>query len=218
MLVDPIVVTYKAVSTTFGIRKELNRLNSVEILSFDVETRGLYSPEERSEAKEMLKVKGLNSKDKKDCTMISNSSGLSHPELVQTTHFIFGESKDFSTVLITGNRRDEQLVWDWLVKFKGTLRVWNALFDLKICHLRTGKFPPNYLDGMLILKTLVNDANNMNSRVGLKHVMGSYYEAAWSMFEDYDNPDLKDPKFLKYCAIDGASTYLAMDLIQEEIV
>ena len=148
--------------------------------------------------------------------MISSSSGLSHPELVQTTHFIFGESEDFSTVLITANRNDEQLVWDWLVKAKPLFIIHNSLFDLKICQLRTGKFPVRYVDTMLVVKTLVNNANNMYSKTGLKHLMGSYFSAAWGMFEDYDNPNLKDPKFLLYAATDGCATRKLYDVIQEE--
>lgn len=216
-MIDPIEVQFKTISTSWGIRQELKRLSNLELLSFDVEARSLYTPEERDKARNLLKDGDFKYTEKKDLLLISNSSGLSHPSIVWTTHFVFGESDKFSTILVAENFSTELMIWRKLADFKTLLIIHNSLYDLKICHQRTGKLPENYLDTALIAKVLINDANNMNSRTGLKHLMGSYYAPAWGLFEDYDNPNLRDPKFLSYAAIDGAATYKLWELLQEEM-
>ncbi len=215
-MLDPIEVSFKAASTSWGIKKELERLGEIKTLGFDVETRSLYSTKERKTAEELLKRTDLNLEEKKKYMLISNTSGLSHPSLVQTTHFIFGESESFSTVLVAETPYVEQAIWDWLVQTDSLFLIHNSLFDLRICHHRTGRIVNNFTDTALVTKTLVNDANNAKSRTGLKHLMGSYYPPAWSLFEDYDNPNLKDPKALLYAATDGCAVYKLWELLQEE--
>ena len=83
-------------------------------------------------------------------------------------------------------------------------------------YQRVGELPIDYEDPMLLLKTLINDVNEWECKVGLKDFMGGYYNPKWSMLVDtYDIQDFKDKNFLEYCAIDGCSTYYAWELLQE---
>ena len=80
-----------------------------------------------------------------------------------------------------------------------------------------GKLPIDYEDPMLLLKTLVNDVDEWQAKVGLKDFMGQYYDPKWTMIDTYDIVNFKDESFLRYCAIDGAATYYGYELIKERL-
>ena len=216
-----IKVDYEVHATQFSIMKALDKLSTKPILSYDCETQSQYSLEERAEAKDLLKnhIDGLTPEDRKLCKLVSKSSGLSHPKITKVTHFLFGLSEDYSVILIAYTPTVEKLICDWLVNYTGKLLTWNALFDLKIVYHHTGKFPVDFEDGQLLAKCLINHADNWKSRVGLKHLMGEYYDPTWTSLdsEGYDNIDYKNEAFLRYCSIDSASTYKAWNILQEMI-
>ncbi len=214
---DCIKVNYETYSTDFTIQKALHKLDNLPMISFDTETQSLYSLEEKAEAKELLKS-NLSYEDKKLCKLVARSSGLSNPRLIKVTHFIFGLSRSESIICIANNRKTEEMIFNWLSKYKGKVLVWNSLFDLKIMYERVNKLPIDYEDPMLLLKTLVNDVDEWNSKVGLKDFMGQYYDNKWTLLVDtYDIVDYKNKDFLHYCAIDGCATYYGWEIIQEQI-
>ncbi|MCP4489796.1 MAG: hypothetical protein GY820_21135 [Gammaproteobacteria bacterium] len=202
-----IVVTYELVASSWAIWEMLLKLNEVELLSFDVETRGLYTKEQRKEATKLLKS-DMSIENHKLASVVANNSGLSFPAVTRTTHFIFGLSESHSVIMVTDTAQKEMMVWRWLRMFKGLLIIHNTLFDLKIMYHRVGALPQNYEDTQLMLKTLVNDADVWKAKVGLKDVMGSYYSPNWALYNQYEPDRNKDPKFLDYAATDGAATYL----------
>lgn len=212
-----IVVKFKYYSTGYTINKVLLELENRNILSLDFETQPIYTLDERAEAKELVKKyqDELSSKDLRLSKVVANCSGLSHPSITKVTHVIFGLSNKESIVLIINNKEVEQLVMDWITNFKGKFIVHNSLFDLKIVHHRTEKFPIDFDDTQLIVRTLINHTKDWECRTGLKHLIGQDYDPKWTLIESYDIQDFKNKDFLRYCAIDGAATFKLWEDIQE---
>jgi hypothetical protein len=215
MLNKKIEVTYKVYSSEFTIKKALLELNTFKVLSFDLETQSLYSIANKIEAKELLKKDTLDPAFTKLCKQAAHSSGLSNPRLIKATHFIFGTSKESAIILIANSYKIEVKIFEWLAKFTGKVLIWNSLFDLKIMYERVNALPIDYEDPMLLLKSLINDTQAWNCKVGLKDVMAEYYDNKWCLIETYDVKDLKDKNFLRYCSIDAAATFYGWELLQE---
>ena len=211
-----IKVTYELAASSWAINQALVELTDIELMSFDVETMGLYDQAQRKEATKLLE-EDMSLEHHKLASIVSNNSGLSFPSLTRTTHFIFGLSRDHSVVIVADNMHKEMQIWNWLRHYRGCLLIHNTLFDLKIMYHRTGCLPHHFEDTALLAKTLLNDADNWKSKVGLKELMGSHYPIAWAMFDQYEPENLKSPKFLEYAAIDGAATYYLYILLREEI-
>lgn len=212
-----IKVSYKVVSTKWHIEKMLSELSHKEILSLDTETRGLYSKKERKEATEYLKRENIPVNQKRIALQIEANSGLSFPSLIAVTHFVFGLSEDESVILICTNPSLEIYIWNWIAEYNGLLLIHNTLYDLKIMYHRIRKLPKNYEDTQLLAKCLTNHVNVWKCKVGLKDLMGSYYDPSWSLLDDYEPDNLKDPKFLQYGSIDGAAVIKLWNDIQEHM-
>ena len=202
-----IKVDFEVYASRWHIKKILHTLSSVEVMSFDTETKGVYSKEERKEATKYLKGKNLPVTSKALALQIAENSGLSFPSLVNVTHFIFGLSEDKSIVLICDNHNTEMFIWKWLAEYSGLLLVHNSLFDLKLMYHRIGKFPQHYEDTQLLAKCLTNNVEVWKCKVGLKDLMGSFYDPQWVLVNEYELDNSRDPKFLIYCSIDGAATF-----------
>ena len=215
-MLEHIQVDYKVYSTAFTIKKALKELVDHKVISFDTETQSIYSKEDKQEARELLKDE-LAPEDTKLCKLVARSSGLSNPRLIKITHFIFGTSRSSAIICIANDRKTEEMIFNWLADYKGKVIIHNSLFDLKIMYERVTRLPNDYEDTMLMLKTLINDCEDWNAKVGLKDFMGQYYDPKWTMIDTYDIEDYKDKDFLRYCAIDGASTYYAYEIIKEQI-
>jgi len=214
---DFIKVTYTVHSTAYFIHKKLKKLKKLPLLSFDTETRSVYTKKERKEAEQLLQDSNISLETKKLSSQVMNSSGLSFPSLVNVTHFIFGISESKSVILIAENIATEMIIWNWLTKYKGLIIVHNSLFDLKLMYHRTKKFPKQYKDTALLVKSFINNADIWKAKTGLKELMGTYYDPVWQLMDEYEPETLKDPKFLKYCSIDGASTFKLYKEIKQYI-
>ena len=143
-----IKVKYEVFNTLYNINKKLRELNKLTILGFDVETRSTYTQEEVKEAKDLLKHPELIEPEHLiNIKQVARSSGLSHPSIIVTTHFIFGLSEDESVILIAQDPRVEKAIWEWVVRYKGKLIVHNSGFDLKICPLCKGAGNENIKQG-----------------------------------------------------------------------
>lgn len=200
-------VTHNLTTTSYGITNKLVSLLRMPELSFDTETRSVYTKAEVKSAKVMLKNESeIFQEDLKLVKLVARSSGLSYPSLIKTTHFIFGLSDNHSEVIIANSMHEEMLLWNFVTTYPGKLVIHNSMFDLKICMQRTGKLPKNFVDTMLLAKTLINNSDIWKSKVGLKDLMGTQYDPKWSLYNDYDIDNLKDDDFISYCAIDGAAT------------
>ena len=213
---EHIHVDFKVYNTDFTIKKALKELDNRELIAFDLETQSLYSKENRAEARGLLK-EGVSNEYMKFCKLVARSSGLSNPRLIKCTHFIIGLSRSESVIMISRSRKTEEMIFNWLAEFKGKVLVWNSLFDLKIMYERVSKLPEDYEDPMLLLKSLINDVSDWETKVGLKDFMGTYYDPRWALDTNYDNEDFKDKDFLRYCSIDGAATFYGYEIIQERV-
>lgn len=199
-------VTYEVASTAWTARKLLNYLERYPILSFDTETKGVYTVEEREEAKEILKAKYSND-IRKMAALIAANSGLSYPSLVDVTHFVFGTAEDHSKIIVADGPKMELLVWNWIARQQEILfAIHNTVFDLKLMKHRINRMPNNYEDTQLMAKCLTNHCDAWRAKVGLKDLMGTHYAPAWSLLDEYEPKDPKDPNFLLYAATDGAAT------------
>jgi len=212
---DFIKVNYEVYSTPWFIRKKLDELSSCYLLSFDTETRSVYNKIEREEAKVLLKDPELVLSTKKFCLQVFNSSGLSFPSLVKVTHFIFGLSSSESIIFIATDIATEMLIWKWMSIYQGIFLIHGSLFDLKLMYHRVGCFPPNFEDTQLASKVFINNAEVWKANTGLKELMSDHYDPKWSLYNDYEPEDLKDPKFLNYCACDGAATFKLWEEIEK---
>jgi len=211
-------VTYDVYSSQYSVRKRLQKLlKESDILSFDTETRSIYTKEEREEAKEYLKEVNTTDPYYKQARLVANTSGLSYPSIIKTTHFQFSKSKNHSHIFICNSNDLELYIWNTIADYSGKLIVHNAMFDLKICYQRIKKLPKNYVDTALMVKCLINHVDVWKSKIGLKDLMGEYYDPKWALLaEDYEPKNLKDENFIKYCAIDSAATYYLHDLVLKE--
>lgn len=216
-----IKVNYEVAITPYAINKILKKLDAIPLISFDTETQSLYSQQEIKHAKQIIS-KSITEYDKTEQKLIkqiARASGLSNPDIVKVTHFIFGISEDFSYILIADSQDKELRIWKWLATYKGKVIIHNSLFDLKIMYNRIGKLPLDYEDTQLMVKILINDADDFKSRTGLKVLMQPYYDPKWTMLDEegYNITDYKKETFLRYSAIDGASTYKLYQLILNQI-
>jgi len=209
-----IEVTREVYSTPWTINQALSELNAVDMMSFDIETSGLYSKEQRKAAIKLLEA-DLDVYMHKLVSIVSNNNGLSFPSFTRTTPFVFGLDIDRSVVIVVPGRHMELLVWNWLRNYRGKLLIHNALFDLKVMYHRIGELPYDYDDTALMVKTLINNSDVWKAKSGLKDVMGEYYSPAWSLFDEYEPANPSDPKFLDYAAIDGAATYYLHQILME---
>lgn len=205
-------------TSNYSIRKNLPALlKEFPLLSFDTEVRSVYDKAERLEAKEYLKDTNPLDPLYKQARVVMESSGLSFPSIVRTTHFIFGTSRSKSHVIVCTTPEIEMFIWNAIAEYEGKLIVHNSLFDLKIMYQRIGKMPKDFVDTALIIKCLINHVNIWKAKVGLKDLMGEYYDPKWVLMDDYEPEDLKLPSFIMYAAIDGAATFHLYELVQEEL-
>lgn len=219
MLQDDIIhVDYTVYASEYKIRKHIPKLlERLKILSFDTEVRSVYEGKLRKEASDYLKEANTSDELYKQARVVAESSGLSFPSIVKTTHFIFGESRDKAHVVICTDAAMELHMWKLVADYEGKLLVHNSLFDLKIMYERIGRLPKNFVDTALLSKCLINHVNIWKAKTGLKVIMGGYYPGKWSLMNDYEPRDLKDKDFLLYCAIDGGATFYLYELILEEL-
>lgn len=212
-------VNFKFYTTKYSIIKALDKLKAKSILSLDFEVQSIYSVEERTEAKELVKKyqNDLSSEDLRLSKVVANCSGLSHPSITKVTHAIFGLSEDTAQVMVINDKKTEQYIMEWIADFKGKFIIHNSLFDLKIVHYKTGRFPIDFDDTQLLARTLINHTQDWECKTGLKHLMSGYYDVKWQMIESYDIVDLKNKEFLRYCAIDGAATMKLWNDLQEAL-
>lgn len=214
-----IEVSYTYYTTAYSIKKVLATLVDVPIMSLDFETQATYTVAERKEAKELVKKhqSELSSEDLRLSKVVANCSGLSHPKITKITHVIFGLSESESIILVINNYVTMLQALHWIAKYQGKFLIHNSLFDLKLVHYHTGKLPKDVEDTQLAARCLVNHTQDWECKTGLKYLMAEYYDPKWSMIESYDNPNYKDPNFLRYCSIDGAATFKLWNDLQEHL-
>lgn len=196
-----------------GKLKALNAISNLTRFSFDLEVRSIYSKVNR----ELAKTEIANGNNSYYLHNIASSSGLSHPSIVQITHIIIGVTDSFSYIFVCRTDTHVKFILNRLITMDANVIIHNTQFDMKHVYFNTGKFFKTYTDTMLKALVLINDSDTSNRSVGLKYLMGNYYDPTWDKDTDYEVEDLYNKYFIKYCAIDGASTILLDDILNDTI-
>lgn len=208
-------VEYEYTNDMYKTKKWLEDLP--DIIACDFEVSSKFTAKE----KELIKYKLNNySLDKEQIRVLQqelDSNGLSHPSLTRVTHFSVAKAHNKSYVIICDDYRIRQMVYNYLVN-TDKLQLWhNAQFDWKHIYYHTNTFPKNYLDTMLLSKSLLNSANSIYSKVGLKELM-AYTYGEWAISkENFTLEEMWNPNTIKYAAIDSAATYKLYEDLQEEL-
>jgi len=125
---DIIKVTYDLYSSSFSAYLMVEELSKQPVVAFDIETRGVYSPEERKKAAKLLAQEGdtMSLQEKRLVSIVANNTGLSFPSLTKTTHFIFSHSKDHSKIVVCDSFELEMKMWRWIA-----IRVASLSFTIR---------------------------------------------------------------------------------------
>ncbi len=202
----PIEVTY----TFTGDVKEAKRLLDAlpDTIACDFEAASKITKNRRVYLEQRLARNTLSVAYRNKIQQSLNATGLSHPSLVDITHFSCAWSDSESLVLVTDTPEMRKMLYEWLVT-TGRTQIWhNAGFDFKHILHNTSKLPLNYEDTQLLAKVLLNDANNFKAKTGLKELMGYAYPPSWKDLADGFAPvDPYDSNFLLYAAIDACATW-----------
>jgi len=212
MFSDRIKVEYDVYTTSYKALKALNNLP--DTIALDFETRSQWSNAEIREAKDLLKTDELSHEDRILCKLVANSSGLSFPAITKITHVNIAWAKDKALVIVVSSPKMEQVILGWIVNTNRHFIFWNHGFDGKIIYQKTGKFVQSYDDGQLLAKCYLNHCDNWKAKVGLKDLMGEYYQKEWCLIDSYSDEDLKKESFLRYSAIDAAATFYGWEILQ----
>lgn len=197
-------------SYTGNVEEAKKLLDSIptDTVACDFEAASKLSPARRTYLEKRLNLPALSVSYKNKLLQQLNADGLSHPSLVDITHFGIAWSETEAIVLVTNSREMREFVYDWIVTTTKK-QVWhNAGFDFKHIYYHTNKFPKDFEDSQQLAKVLLNDADNFKSQTGLKKLMGYAYTPKWKDLADGFAPvDPFDPDFLLYAAIDPCATW-----------
>lgn len=204
--VKPIEVTY----TVTGDVKEAKELLDTlpDTIACDFEAASKISTSRRLYLEGRIAKNNLSVAYVNKIRQALNADGLSHPSLVNITHFGCAWSESEALVLVTTSRAMREMIYDWLVTTHRK-QIWHNLgFDGKHIYHHTGKLPKDYEDTQLLARVLLNDANNFKAQTGLKTLMAYAYDPSWKDLADGFAPvDPYDSDFLMYAAIDPCATW-----------
>lgn len=153
------------------------------------------------------------------------ANDLTIPQFNDLTMMTLGWSLTTSLVIVFNTDEIKQLVLDWLVTTK-LKQVWhNALFDVRLIHHFTGKFPHNLEDSMLLAGVYNNHVDLLKRKKSLKELAKDVYldwgnnKASFDLYDTSLNETVKDLKYvgtsdiskynlalIKYCGIDQCAT------------
>ena len=185
-----------------------------QTIALDFEVASKYTDAEKQELAEII----TTLEDPEDIRIMQqaiHSDGLSHPSLTKITHLSLAYEDAKGYVFIFDNKAIERVILNWLVS-TNKLQIWhNASFDFKQIYYRTGKFPKNYEDTMLLAKCILNHAENNKSEVGLKKLMGTLY-GSWGLSEDYFTLEqMHNETVLRYATTDACATFRCYSDLQK---
>ena len=163
------------------------------------------------------------------------TTGLRMPFLESFTMMSIGLSKIKSIVIIIDNKQMEDICMNWLVTTDVKQIYHNASFDCRYIYNRTGKFPKDFEDSMLLSRVYNNSTNKLKNQAGLKYLAGALYsdwasaKTSFDLYEDstgYTNPSLiytgnsniykYNLPLIYYCGIDGCSTLFVWNKFNTE--
>ena len=212
---------YKAIHVNYAysnlgiiIRKWFEEIG--DVFAADFETAAIYTQKEKEILAYRLDHRVLSDEERRVMLQQYKANGLSHPSMTTITHLSIADSEDNAKVIICDNEGVKKIVFNFLTTTPKK-QIWhNCAFDFKHILYHTGKIPKNYVDTLLISRTLLNDAEGVKNDVGLKSLMGYAY-GSWAIAKDnFTLEEMWDENMLKYAATDACATYkLYQEIIQE---
>ena len=216
-MIKTINVEYTVINNLEKIKKFLNTLP--KLFACDFETASKFTLKEKENFKQLYDS-SCDKFERISLLQKIESNGLSHPSLSCITHLGIAYSEDTSTIILCDTEEIRQYIYNWLISVDSK-QIWhNTLFDFKHILYHTSKVPKNYVDTKLLAKCLLNNANNLKAKVGLKGLMGWKY-GDWGLKKDEEGEvftleTMYDEKKLQYTATDPCATYsLYFDMMNE---
>lgn len=210
-------VDYEVITTPY---KAIQRLNSLpDYCAYDFETASKFTEAEKEVFKQRLYNPNFNlsSNAQRILNQNINANGLSHPLLSTITHLAIGLSKTEAIVIVCKTIEIKRVLFKWLVN-TDKIQIWhNPLFDFKHIYFHTGRLPKTFIDTYLLAKSLLNNADNWESRSGLKELMGWAY-GDWGIDKGlFTLETIMDTNKIKYAATDGCATKYLYEDIQKDL-
>ena len=210
-MLDTVKVNYQYTNILYNVHKYLKTAQNHPIIAWDFETANKCTSKEL----ELLKVRyELN--PTRELLQQIEADGLSHPSLSCITHLSVAWSPSDAVVIVCDTELIRRTVYNWLVTIDNTQLIHNSSFDLRHVIYHTGKLPKHFIDTRLLAKSLINNANNMESAVDLKGLMGHKY-GDWALSDDtnFTLANIYDAKMIKYSAIDSCATWALYEDINQ---
>ena len=194
---------------TEGINSTITLLNSInKPTAFDFETASKYSKSERT-----LALDSLNSSNDIKLYKQAYITSLSYPSETVLTHLGFSNDEQLGYVIILNNDKVKDIILDFLVN-TDILQIWhNAVFDFRHIYYYTNKFPKNYIDTRLFVKTKKNNVNHFLGTASLKPLMRKYYGEWEKERTEFAIENIYDERLIKYTAIDVCATHKLYNII-----
>lgn len=206
-------VNYRVFNSKYSARKILREITEKHpILALDFETITKYSKEEKEQFRKEYEETG-----NVRLLPIVESTGLSHPSLIEISHLSIAWSDTDAIVIVCETGSIREFILNWIVKISN-LQIWHGCgYDLKIVRYHTGKFPKNYEDSQILLKCRKNHCNAQKALVGLKDAMGHMY-GDWGIDkEDFCRANMHTEKMLKYSATDACATFALFNSLNYDL-
>lgn len=176
--------------------------------AFDFEVASRFNKEQRKEA--------IHTLDSIDSYKQAYTTGLSYPENTILTHLGFSNSDNFGRVIVLDDDLTTEVVLDYLTS-TNILQIWhNAVFDFRHIHFYTGKFPKNYEDTRLMVKSIKNNVNNFLGSTSLKLLMKKFYGEWEKERVDFEIENKYNEKLLEYTATDVCATYKLYNILLKQ--
>lgn len=200
-------VNYHTTSDLETAKKWIEELYKRSLIACDFETAVRYSPEDYKDFFRTSEDDSQPFVERKKAEALTKVTALDHPTHSLITHFSVAWSDEDSYVFILDSFDITKLVLDFLTNTNAKQVWFNAVYDFKFIYFLTHKFPKNYEDAQLYLKTLLNHVEPQKAKASLKDLAGGMY-GDWGLDSDIFSLDnLYDPKLLKYAAIDSCATF-----------
>lgn len=213
-MVYPIIVNYDYTNDYDTANQWLQELPDLFAADFEVASK--YTAKEKEVFKYRVDHRKLTDEEYRLNLQALVSDGLSYPSLTVVTHLSVGWSDRDSKVIICDNDHIRNLVFSFLTTTTKR-QIWhNASFDFKHIYYHTGKIPKNYIDTQLLAKCILNDADSLRDKTGLKELM-AYAYGDWGISkENFTLEEMYDANMIRYAATDSPATYkLYQDILQD---
>ena len=201
------------------------------IASYSIKTKGTFT-DDLEIAKDWLK--GIESKY--DIIAVDfETKDLTLPQFNELTMVTIGWSLTKSIVIVFKYDEVKDYVLNWLITTSIKQVYHNSLFDCRLIHYYTGKYPKYIEDSQLLAQVYKNHIDESKRSVGLKALASHVYKD-WandkSSFDLYDtlnndkvidldyighnDPNQYNLSLIKYCSIDSMATKLVWDMFDIE--